>query len=249
MFLLKIRLFIIYNKKSFISFALFFVLLSSLIVAPYTHTALGAPNSRVEGIDNTYLIAVNLDKFTANYKIENIEADEEFYYVLYTFNDLVLENGVWQEMSIEKTRKISIKGLEGDLGLYLASQLAEENTGRINELRSLQDQAKISGPERRIKVTEYSGLIGKALSVAGDFSGYEPVKKSELPSPVIIAKDENQVTATTPSDNIKSIYDDFVASHQELGLGNQQVATDSIILVPAGNVSTSTEASSTIVNF
>jgi hypothetical protein len=250
MFLFRIKQFLKYNNAATLLVLFLFISGASVFAAPQGRQALGAPNSRVEGVDNTYFLSVNLEKFKANYRIEKIEADDEFYYVLYTYNDLVITNGVWQEMAIEKTRKITKKNLDKDLGLYLAGQLSEENAARIAELKQAQDLAKARGPERRVKVTEYSGLIGKALNVAGEFTGYEPVKKVELPSPILsVNPDEaSQANDQTGSDNIKSVYDQYLAEHPEIAQAVENISTSSIIVVPAEDVGTTTNASST-VNF
>jgi hypothetical protein len=249
MFLFRIKQFLKYNNAAVFIALFVFMLGASVLAAPQGREALGAPNSRVEGTDNAYLLSVNLDKFKANYRIEKIEADDEFYYVLYTFNDLVITNGVWQEMAIEKTRKITRKNLDGDLGLYLASQLSEENAARIAELKKLQDAAKAKGPERRVRVTEYSGLIGKALNVAGEFTGYEPVKKVELPSPELpIIADSAPADEAAATDNLKSVYDQYLADHPDVAGSIDDSASSTIIVVPADQVGTTTNASST-VNF
>lgn len=250
MFLFRIKQFLKYNNAAILLVLVLFLSGASVFAAPQGRQALGAPNSRIEGVDNTYLLSVSLDKFKADYRIEKIEADDDFYYVLYTFNDLAVTNGVWQEMAIEKTRKITKKNLDTDLGLYLAAQLSEENAARIAELRQAQDLAKARGPERRVKVTEYSGLIGKALNVAGEFSGYEPVKKVELPSPVLPAAPDTspQADETAAVDNIKSVYDQYLAEHPEIANQAENIASSTIIVVPAEETGTSTNASST-VNF
>lgn len=262
MFLFRLKL-LIRSYGSVVALLLLTVLIGgAVLVAPAGREVLGAANTRIEGVDNTYLLAVNLDKFQPAFKIEKIEADEKYYFVLHTFNDLVIDNGVWREMVIEKTRKISKKSLETDLGLYLAEQLSQENDSRLKELRDLQAQARQNGLEKRVVVTEYSGLIGKALSVAGEFTGYEPVKKIELPSPIVKletpgsagedqgAQNENQPSA----ENLKSVYDAYLTAHPEIDLPGleikgQEVATSSIIIIPAEDPSLPVEASSSIVNF
>lgn len=249
MFLFRIKQFLKYNNAAPLLALFVFLFGASVYAAPQGRHALGAPSSRVEGVDNTHLLSANLDKFKADYKIEKIEADDDYYYVLYTFNDLVVANGVWQEMAIEKTRKISKKNLDDDLGLYLAGQLTEENEARLAELRLAQDLARTRGLERRVRVTEYSGLIGKALNIAGEFTGYEPVKKIELPSPVLIENTETTSQADPAStDDIKSIYDQYLAEHPEVTDSIEKVSSSTIIIIPAQDSGTTTNASST-VNF
>lgn len=252
MFWFRIKQIVRFNQAAVMLVFLCMLIAGSVLAAPAGREVLGAPTSRVEGTDNTLLLTTNLAKFNANYRIEKIEADDIYYYVLYTYNDLVITNGVWQEMVIEKTRKITKDGLSTDLGLYLAGQLAEENESRIAELKLLQDQARISGPEKRVTVTEYSGLIGKALNVAGEFTGYEPIHKVEIPTPTTVIINQlsmSGATTTTPAtDNIKIIYNEYIDEHPELGI-TPEPATSSMMVGHDDNGGVIIEASSTIVNF
>jgi hypothetical protein len=129
------------------------------------------------------LLAADLDNLKMDYKIEKIEQDENYYYVTYTFIDLVIKDNAWQYEMTEKTRKVS-KKLKEDLGLYMTEQLQQEYEARIKDLKSEQAEARGVGPEQRQEVTEYTGLIGGLLdTVAKVIPNYEPVKINNLPAP------------------------------------------------------------------
>ncbi|MBA3047638.1 thrombospondin type 3 repeat-containing protein [Patescibacteria group bacterium] len=146
---------------------------------------IGQKETRVEGVDNTLLLAADLDNMDMDFKIEKIESDDQYYFITYTYIDLIKLNSAWQYQIIEKPRKVS-KKLREDMGVYLAKELAEEYDARIKDLKQEQGRAREQGEEFRIEVTEYSGLAGKTLDFAGRiFPGYEPVKTKEIPAPSI----------------------------------------------------------------
>lgn len=183
--------------------------------------AIGGRETRVEGVDNTLLLAVDLDKLNLDFKIEKIEQDEKYYYITYTLIDLVKLDNAWQYQLSEKTRKVS-KKTRKDLGEYLAEEFKQEYDAKIKKLREEQAKASAAGVEKREEVTEYTGLIGKTLDLAGQiFPGYEPVKKRELPSPDFSVS--HQVATEPPGglkggrpDNLTSVYNDYVATHPDL---------------------------------
>jgi hypothetical protein len=178
--------FIKYNNAMVFILALIFVFGTGVFAQTEAgQEFIGEKATKVEGIDNTLLIEADLDKFNMDFKIEKIEENEEYYFVTYTYLDLVEFEGAWQYQLQEKVRKVS-KKLNKDLGEYLADELAEQYEARIKDLKSSQASAGETGVKVRSEVEAYSGLIGRGLEVAGKlFTGYEPVKVRELPSPTI----------------------------------------------------------------
>lgn len=144
------------------------------------------------------------------FKIEKIEEDDSMYYVTYTYLDLIKASNVWQYQLREKTRKVS-KKTKKDLGLYLAEELKEEYEARIRELIKAKKRAEASGPDTRVEVTEYSGLIGGVLDLTAKvFPNYEPVRKVRLAPPVASsAFRENRDLAGEPTTDEASPPDDF----------------------------------------
>lgn len=181
---------------------------------------IGEKQTRVEGVDNTLLLAADLDKIEMDFKIEKIEEDEKMYYVTYTFLDLDKLNGAWQYQLKEKTRKVS-KKIDGDLGEYMLKELHEQYLARAEELREAKIKAEESGEEKRVEITEYSGLVGKTLDLAASvIPGYESVKKMEVASPeaVEFTYKTNRTDKTDnagSADNLTEIYNDYISEHAE----------------------------------
>jgi len=184
-------------------------------------TIIGAQQTSIEGIDNTLLLEVDLDSLDMDFKIEKIEKDDKYYYVTYTFINLEKQDQTWQYQFQQKVRKVSLK-LRQDLGEYLAEELVEEYEARIKELRVAQVAAQIEGETVRTEVVEYDGLIGKTLEIAGNiFPGYEPVKRSELPSPSVpeiltLARElalENGEDYENYVDDLLDIYDEYISEN------------------------------------
>lgn len=194
---------------------------------------IGREETRIEGIDNTLLLAADLDNMDMDFKIEKIESDEEYYFITYTFIDLDKINGAWQYRLNEKTRKISRK-LKKDLGVYLAEELGEEYEARIKELKEQKRLAEDAGEEKRVEIAEYGGLIGKSLDLAAKiFPGYEPVKEREIPSPEAVSGTYRINPPNPPyeggqSDNLAEILNDFAITHPEemAELNNETDGTD-----------------------
>lgn len=209
--------FIKYNNAMVLILALVFVFGTGVFAQSETgQEFIGEKATKVEGIDNTLLLEADLDKLDMDFKIEKIEEDEEYYFVTYTYLDLIELEGAWQYQLQEKVRKVS-KKLDKDLGEYLAAELAEQYLARIKDLKASQAGAEEAGMKVRAEVEAYSGLIGQTLEVAGKiFTGYEPVKVRELPSPtippsILLAQNELDLGETiSRTDNYADIYKEYV---------------------------------------
>jgi len=213
----KVLHFIKYNNAMVLILALVFVFGTGVFAQTEAgQEFIGEKATKVEGTDNTLLLEADLDKFNMDFKIEKIEEDEEYYFVTYTYFDLVEFEGAWQYQLQEKVRKVS-KKLNKDLGEYLADELAEQYEARIKDLKSAQVGAGETGIKVRAEVESYSGLIGRGLEVAGKlFAGYEPVKVRELPSPtipptILLAQETLDLgDSVSKPDNYVDIYNEYV---------------------------------------
>jgi len=214
----KLIHFIKYNNAAVLIIAFVFIIGASALASEPGREAIGSQTTAIEGVDNTLLLAADLEKFDMEFKVEKIEEDEEMYYVTYTYLDLTEENNAWQYQLKENTRRIS-KKIDVDLGVYLAGELKEEYDARIKELKQTQVEARAAGEEKRVAVTEYSGLIGASLDLAAKiFPNYEPVKKEELESPVMAEslrqlQNEGTDTAVPVTDNLTQVYDNYIAEN------------------------------------
>ncbi|MCK5416633.1 hypothetical protein KAI92_04365 [Candidatus Parcubacteria bacterium] len=188
---------------------------------------IGEKQKTVEGVDNTLLIEADINNLDMNFKIEQIEEDTKYYYVTYTFYDLVKDNDVWKYQVIEKVRKIS-KKRKKDLGEYLAKEFKQQYQDRVRNLKKAQNNAKDDGVEQKIEVEEYSGLIGGTLNLVEKvFSNYEPVKKRIVPSPSVpillttiqksIVEDGQEVVEVAQADSLTKVYDDYITENDSDG--------------------------------
>lgn len=220
--------FIKYNNATVIILAVILILGGAAFAAG--SEAIGQKQISVQGIDNTALLAADLDKFSMDFKIEKIEQDEQYYYATYSYLDLVVLDKTWQYQLNSKTQKIS-KKIKQDLGEYLAKFMAKHYEARLRELKRAQAEAASAGEQKRLEITEYGGLVGRTLNIAAKvFPGYEPVKKRELPAPENFNLPNPLLEGEqVQTDNLTQIYNDYVAAHPEIfdALSAPAVATSS----------------------
>ena len=213
----KIIDFIKYNNATVIILAVALLLAGGALAAG--PEAIGGKRGSGGNIDNTLLLAADLDNFSLDFKIEKLEADDDYYYAVYSYLDLTVLDSAWQYQLNSRSQKIS-KKIQEDLGEYLAKFLAKHHQARVRQLRQEQRLANLAGNTKRVEVTEYSGLIGKTLDLAAKvFPGYEPVKKRRLPAPEFIPPPPplpGEQNAASGADNLTQIYNDYLAAHPEL---------------------------------
>jgi len=213
----KILHFIKYNNATVVILAVILLLGGGALAAGPEN--IGQKQTSIEGVDNAALLAVDLTAFNMDFKIENVQQDEKYYYVTYGFLDLTQADNLWQYQLSQKTQKVS-KKIKQDVGEYMAKFMAKHYEARVRELKQEKSLAESAGEQKRVEVTEYSGLIGKTLNLAAKvFPGYEPVKKRELPAP-ILARPETPPTPLLEggqsADNLTRIYNDYIAEHPDL---------------------------------
>ena len=213
----KILHFIKYNNATVVILAVILLLGGGALAAGPEN--IGQKQTSIEGVDNAALLAVDLTAFNMDFKIENVQQDEKYYYVTYGFLDLTQADNLWQYQLSQKTQKVS-KKIKQDVGEYMAKFMAKHYEARVRELKQEKSLAESAGEQKRVEVTEYSGLIGKTLNLAAKvFPGYEPVKKRELPAP-ILARPETPPTPLSEggqsADNLTQIYNDYIAEHPDL---------------------------------
>ena len=210
--------FIKYNNATVIILAIILILGGGALAAG--PEAIGQKQTSVQGIDNTLLLAADLDNFNMDFKIEKIEQDEQYYYVIYSYLDLVVLTNAWQYQLNSKMQKISRK-LKQDLGEYLVGFLVKHQEARTRQLKQEKHLAELSGAQTRTEVTEYSGLIGKTLNLASKaFPDYEPVKTRQLPAPENFNLPTSSTSLSeggqTQADNLTQDYNNFLATHLEI---------------------------------
>jgi hypothetical protein len=223
----KIINFLKYNNATIIILAIVLIVGGGALAAGPEN--IGQKQTSIEGIDNTLLLSVDLATFNMDFKIETIEQDEKYYYVTYSYLDIVIIDNAWQYQLNQNTQKVS-KRIKQDIGEYMAKFLAKHYEARIRELTEEQILAQAQGQTTRIEVTEYSGLVGLTLDLASTvFPGYDPVVKRELPAPenFNLPETTNNQTTNDGTDNLTQIYNDYVAAHPEIFATSTDTATTS----------------------
>ncbi|MBU1991753.1 hypothetical protein KKC67_01915 [Patescibacteria group bacterium] len=245
----KFLYFIKYNNFAIVILVITIIIGGSVFAAEPAQQVLGQKQTRIEGVDNTALLSADLSNFNMDFKISKIEKDEKFYYVTYTFLDLIIVDNAWQYQLKEKKRKVS-QNLSEDLGVYLAGELKEEYDSRLKDLSLEQEKAKQTGVETRVEITDYSGLIGKTLDLAKDvFPNYEPIKKVELPAFVNLNLPDvnSSVPTNSGADNLTQVYDDYIAEHNT-DINNATSTNTNIINQENINIATTSATSANIIN-
>jgi hypothetical protein len=238
----KIIHFIQYNNLTVLIVVVVFLAGAGVFAqTPTGQDLIGVQQTEVKGVDNTLLLEADFDKFDMNFKIEKIEEDAKYYYVTYTYLDLVPDNNAWQYQIQEKVRKIS-KKLKQDLGAYMAKQLQNEYEQRIRDLKVEKSKAEAEGSKTRTEVVAYTGLIGQTLDVVSKvFPSYQPVKQYEIPSPTIppsVLQLNIQDTDQNPSDDLEQVYQDYLNSHNLNDLNPPADSTVATTTVSGDNAET-----------
>jgi hypothetical protein len=183
----KIIQFIKYHNAFTIGFMIVFIGFSvSLAVSPEMRENFVSSQEVVHSIDNSYILAADLDNFNFGLQITAITEDADNYYVTYTYKTIAIQDYVWQEVAREKTLTFSRAVLGGkDLGLHVAEELSELINFELSFLKEVQQSEREKGLTQKIIATHYSGLIGRFLEPEEKvFPGYTPVVQ-EIVLPIV----------------------------------------------------------------
>ena len=212
----KIMHFIKYHNAFTIGLILVFVA-SGVIFASDTvrEATIGKAVVEKAGIDNTALLAADLDNFDFWVTITGVTEDEKNYYVGYTYKTLGIRDNVWQPVSRQETLEVSKSALAGrDLGLYVTEELGEVVDSELAYLKEVQQKQQEIGVMLVQETTKYTGLIGLVLNAkTRELPGYEPVvKPPELPvivydEPESVIADSNPTAGEVEPPDIDTIID------------------------------------------
>ena len=183
----KIIEFVRYHNAFVVIMALAFIGLGGALASDAGKEALGGVETSVEikGIDNSAILAADLESFDAMMQIVGVREDAEDYFVEYVYNTFAIENNAWQEISRQEILNVSKAGLGArDLGLYLIEELGEIVENELVFLKEVQEKEIAKGATESvvIETVDYTGLIGLVLDVKNKIlPGYEPVVEPEVP--------------------------------------------------------------------
>jgi len=189
----KIINFVKYHNAFTIGLALTFVFSGAIFASDTVREAtIGKPVVEQQGIDNSTILAADLDSFDFGMTIIGVSEDTQNYYVDYVYQSLAIRDNVWQTLSRQATLTVSKSALaDRDLGLYVAKELGEIVDCELAYLKEVQEKEREKGQTFVQETTKYTGLIGLVLNPkTKELPGYEPVVKPPEPAPVVYTEPE-----------------------------------------------------------
>ena len=163
----KITNFFKYNNAFILILgALFLVAGSSFASETVRDAVIGQTIEETKGMDNSALLAANLNSLKQEMSIADVSEDETNYYVSYSFSTFDIKNNAWQNQTKNQTLKVPKDALNGgkDLGIYVQSELAQVMDGQLAYLKDSQEREQEKGVTKIIQTTKYTGLKGLILN-------------------------------------------------------------------------------------
>ena len=222
----KLTNFIKYHNAVAIAISLVLVLsFTAMASEDVRNTVLGEKIETVEGIDNSQLLAADLDSLDLKMTIINVVQDSQSYYIDYQFKTLAIKDNIWQPVLKSKRLTVSKAFLAGsDLGLYVQEEIGEVADYELSYLKEVQDIQKRKGKTEVVTTTEYTGLIGLVLNVKDKIlPGYEPVVK---PPVIEVAQVSEPIIELTEQSLTEQLPDEQFIVSQEEPVQEQSVITN-----------------------
>ncbi|MDP3955850.1 MAG: DUF5011 domain-containing protein [bacterium] len=214
--------FIQYHNAALVILVVVFGAATSVFAASETaRDSVYQSEEKVVSIDNTLLLATNLEEFDYNVVITSVKTDDEFYYIEYQYNTIELIDNVWQVVPHLGFMKPSHRQLLGqDLGLFVATQIGEVIGESKRILTVVKDREETRGESRIVIATEYGGLIGKFFDTkTRKLPGYVPVvKEKEKPA-------KEKVTAGPSPSSSKSVKREAIKNQKQIAKAAEEVTT------------------------
>lgn len=238
---------------------------SALAASPEVRDNFLSSEETIQSVDNSGILAANLDNFNFGLKITIIQEDNNYYYISYNYQSMAVVDYFWQQVQKENILKVSKEGLAGrDLGLYVADQLGEVINYELLYLQEVKKNEQEKGLTKKVATIEYAGLIGQFFdSKEKVFPGYQPIVVQDPATTAVVAFEiiPNSGNATGTKGGmvskayIKDLVMEILAQNQGQDYqSSQEQENDDIVtpIIPAGEVagaettiedpSTSTEA-------
>ena len=153
-------------------------------IASTREAVLGEEIITESGVDNSAILAADLDHFDFEIKINEVAEDENSYYVDYSFRTLEIQDNIWQAAQRRSSMTIDKLSLAGKhLGLLCPGTAGAGRAKRAKLFKNRfkppkQKKGHANRPRRGI----FTGLIGLVLDAKNAIlPGYDPVVK---PAPV-----------------------------------------------------------------
>lgn len=230
----KIIHFIKYHNAFTFSFVLVFVFGAAAFASETVRNAtLGQEIVTKQGIDNTALLAVDLNSFNFGMRITNVLEDEENYRVEYQYNTLAIQNQIWQQVTQTGTLTVSKAGLVGqDLGLFVAGELSEIVDSELAYLREVQGVEKQKGQTFIQQTVRYTALLGLVLDPeTRTLPGYVPV--IQPPEPAFAISADSEISGKPTSAEQEVVPDEVTQQPTALGLIDKKIIRQMILEILA----------------
>jgi hypothetical protein len=129
-----------------------------------------------KGLDNSVILAADLEVFDAMMQIIGVTEDAENYFVEYAYQTLAIQDNSWAEFTRQEVLDVSKAALaDRDLGLYLIEELGEIVENELALLKEVQEEELAKGKTEIVETIDYTGLIGLVLDAKNKIlPGYEP---------------------------------------------------------------------------
>lgn len=157
--------FLKYNNTVPIILGILFLSTSGALAAsPEVRDSVLSSKQSVKSVDNSFLLAVNVESFPFSATVTGVKQDGDSYYVSYTLHTIDLVDSVWRP--VDKTQVLEVdKRLltETTLGDFTTKQLVQVKDGERERFRIAQDTERKHGASNKVVATEYSGIIGSLI--------------------------------------------------------------------------------------
>ena len=214
-----------YTTMAAVIIAVAFIAVASVMAANEdVKKIIGEEIVEKSGVDNTVLLATDLENFDLKMEITGAMEDSESfedsesgksgnYYISYQYNTLAIKDNVWQEVLRQEKMTVSKASLDGrDLGLYLMEELGEVIDYQLAFLKEVQEKEEEKGVTVVLEKTEYTGLIGLVFNTkTKELPGYEPVVKPPV-AEENISTDDDEIP---PAPFVKGGDDDVPSDSEE----------------------------------
>ena len=162
--------FIKYNNTVPIVLGFLFLSTSGALAAsPEVRDSVYSSSSSVKSVDNSYLLAVNVQGFPFSVTITDVKEDTDTYYVSYKLHTIDLVDSVWKPVDKPAVLTVTKDALRGEnLGTYASEQLAQVRDGERQRFTTAQGIERKKGGTQKVIATEYHGLVGGFLGPRED---------------------------------------------------------------------------------
>lgn len=163
MFMKNIAHFLTYNNAVPIFFGILFLGTTATFAAsPEAREAVFAEHVAVQSVDNSYIVALDVDTFPFAVHITDITEDADTIYVTYTLDTVDVVSAVWQGVTVPRVLAVSKALLgNGDLAAYVENELTQVVAHEKNRLKETQKFERAIGTSPKVVATVYAGLVGR----------------------------------------------------------------------------------------